>query len=673
MMGKLFTNSYLKEEKGAALLSAVLIVLVITMLGVALLTMTTSNLKQTGMEREHQAVYYIAEAGANWVINEISIKVNELSEVKLSHKDFFAELDDYIGSLGTNYNDFEVSFGEQPEATVNVETSDKLVITWDEENGERYSKAVKTYTITSKGEIAGLSRSVTAAIQVGHGIKKEPPGHHPSFDYVLFSGGQGALTTQSASNIDGNVYAYEVDIEPSKSKINGNIISETSVELGNATTINGNIYAMGGYVKLESSKSKITGDIHATGDVTFGNGTSLTGNIYANGEIKLKDSNVSINGDIHSEGNVELGHGGNVNAIYTRGNIEFGGRNTINGDINSHGSIGVRNNSGSNVTIGGNIFSGDKVTVPASKAWKIHGNVNAMGTIEIGTGNEIRGDAVSKKDVKANPQTVRGEIIQSGDPTGPKAPQAPSFEDLEDLKLRVSPPDLTPIEPATNKDKDIEVPPTSSGEHYKGIKGHHIQPGVYGNLSIGGWNSRVILSSGTYVFNTINLAKSGHSLYLDLSNGPINVYSKGDINHVGDVYLFVEEKQQWIKMDDLVQQEKEKAIELAGKVYWETHGKFAVTKDGGNEHRQWFGTVLANNKITIPNGANLIGAFVVREGKIDFESGSQTTILYAPPTISAAGSSGSNDNSDGENDQGQNIISQEFRIKIVSPVREAGN
>lgn len=632
MMGKLFTNSYLKEEKGAALLSAVLIVLVITMLGVALLTMTTSNLKQTGMEREHQAVYYIAEAGANWVINEISKKVNELSEVELSHKDFFAKLDDYIGSLGT-VNDFEVSFGEQPEATVNVETSGELDITWDEENGEKYRKAVKTYTITSKGEIAGLSRSVTAAIQVGHGIKKEPPGHHPSFDYVLFSGGQGALTTQSESNIDGNVYAYEVVINSSQSKINGNIISETSVKLGSATTINGNIYAMGGDVKLESA-------------------------------------NVSINGDIHSEGNVELGHGGNVNAVYTRGNIEFGGYNTINGDINSHGSIGVRNNSGYNVIIRGNIFSEDKVTVPASKAWIIHGDVNAMGTIEIGTGNEIFGDAVSNQDVKANKQTVRGEIIQYGDPTGPKAPQAPSFEDLEDLKLRVSPPDLTPIEPATNEDKDIEVPPISSCEHYKGIQGHHIQPGVYGNLSIGGGNSRVILSSGTYVFNTINLAKSGHSLYLDLSNGPINVYSRGNIEHVGHVYLFVEEKQQWIKMDDL---EKEKAIELAGKVYWETRGNFAVTEHMGNKHRHWFGTVLANNKITIPSGANLIGAFVVTEGKIDFKRGSQTTILYAPPTISAAGSSGSNDNSDGENDQGQNIISQEFRIKIVSPVREAGN
>lgn len=560
------------RQSGSALLVVLLVMVAVSLLGMILLTVTASNFKMTSVERDNQAVYYIAEAGINDSVYKVSEKVEGLSEQTLTHDEFFSNLWTYIDQDidKVALTEFTSQFGHHPSANIAVDEGILVNI----EDNSQYTERTFRYVINSTGQIGNRSRIVSSSIDVSHRIDKSG-GRHPAFNYLLYQGGNQSLSIPNAATVDGDVYGYKVIGDSSNSTIKGNIVSLTDVDLAHGTTINGNVYAQGffnrnGDVLLRPSNGTVSGNIHAKGSVTVSSGCTVRGSVFAGGNVSLlnsQDNTQGIQGDINAGGNI-------TRQSYPKTSTYIGGTSYAGGSINQH----------------------------------INTNTN------IGIPPRV----------------------------------APSLT----LQEPIQPPSLTIFTP--NMAKSINVPQSSNN--------YIIEPGIYGNLYVGG-ASTIVLKSGDYVFGSIDGARWGQTIRLDLSSGgPINIYSAGDIKYSGQVQVS-ENGLTWTTINNL---DKETGIRLAGKVYWETHGNFNLTDHNGSS-RQWFGSILSQGNITAESGARMIGAFATINGLLNIKT-SNSIVTYAPPTDSAAGVSGGSNGNGSE--AGQNSYNSESRVRVFSSIRE---
>ncbi|WP_462412935.1 pilus assembly PilX N-terminal domain-containing protein [Neobacillus sp. Marseille-QA0830] len=145
------------NEQGAALVVVLMVFIVVTILGLAILGLAASNMTMATGDRNYQSAYYIAESGINARVNDISPQLKSAYAPATDITNFFNRIDAAL-NLGTNvvYTDFDSSFGQEPKANVKIEKlpSDSLV---------SYSK---TYKITSTGTINNRSRTVSKVIHI---------------------------------------------------------------------------------------------------------------------------------------------------------------------------------------------------------------------------------------------------------------------------------------------------------------------------------------------------------------------------------------------------------------------------------------------------------------------------------------------------------------------------
>lgn len=157
----------INNEEGSGLVLTLMVLLVLSVLGVSVATVTMGSNRLGHATQDSNSAYYIAEAGANMAYEEIRQKVvnayanNNESGVQAA-----------IDSLPDKYDNFEVQSGHQPEAFISISES--------ETEGNK-----NTYTITSIGEIGPSSRTVTKEFVVtwqdssaggGIGDSNFPPG-----------------------------------------------------------------------------------------------------------------------------------------------------------------------------------------------------------------------------------------------------------------------------------------------------------------------------------------------------------------------------------------------------------------------------------------------------------------------------------------------------------------
>ena len=62
-----------RQEAGAALIIAIAVVAMLTVLGMIAVQMTTTDLEVTGVERGADSAMYIAEAGVQWALLELDL------------------------------------------------------------------------------------------------------------------------------------------------------------------------------------------------------------------------------------------------------------------------------------------------------------------------------------------------------------------------------------------------------------------------------------------------------------------------------------------------------------------------------------------------------------------------------------------------------------------------
>lgn len=591
-------------QKGSALAVVLVVLMVVSLLGMTLLTVTTSNFKMTGNERDYQAVYYIAEAGINDSVHKVSEQVQDLSEQTLTHDEFFENLSEYIDKdiEGVELSDFASQFGKIPKANITVVEGQIK----DNETSQ-YTERTISYVLNSKGQIGDRSRSGSSTIDISHRIEKSG-GKNPAFNYVLFSDNI-ALNLPGMSIISGSLYSKDIDLASAGTNISENIISKTYVRIhgnGQQSIIKGNVCALDGDVEVAygGGQSTVGGSVNASGKVNIGSGGTVSGGVFSGGDINLLAGSAKVLGSLNAAGGVILESGTSVKQ---------------------------------------NVFAGKNVELLNSNS-RVYGNVHAGNDIYMQNntyidGNSWAGGSINQDKLASIKQLVPPRI----------QPIPPSFCISEPIKNDI------PLHSFTAGDTDVKLK-----EQWRKPGIQTVLSGSYKDLYINGDNT-VRLTGGNYYFNNINANQSNIKLQLDLSKGPINVYTNNNVTFGGGVVVSVSQNgNSFTDMNNLLSNVNTHAlaIELAGKVYWEIHNNFKIA-----ENDSWFGSVVADNNFTAGYAPRLIGAYAVNRGSITL--GYSPTITYASPTDSAAGGSGGEGNG-----AGKNSFPLETRVKVSIPIRE---
>ena len=153
-----------EDNKGVALVTVIMIMLVLSLLSVSALTMSTSNVKNGLEEREFQASYYIAEAGANYGVEYFTNRVTQNFDNNAS------ELvpDILITEIEGINLDFDEQYGSESIADITIEVDD--------------TTSPATYNIVSKGIVDGISRVVYKPITINTISSDEI-----NLDYAVYS------------------------------------------------------------------------------------------------------------------------------------------------------------------------------------------------------------------------------------------------------------------------------------------------------------------------------------------------------------------------------------------------------------------------------------------------------------------------------------------------------
>lgn len=346
----------LKNEDGAGLVLALMVLLVFAVLGIAVGAVTIGSHKLSDISQDNNSAYYIAEAGANLAYQEIENGVWPAYENSSSNGAYFDEINGLTNpfqpgkSYGSGY--FDTQSGKQPTATVAIMGPDVI------------SEEEQQFEIVSIGEISGQKRTVTKPFTVKW-IPKTTGEKIPSIpDYS-------ALVVRNNVNINGgniNGYVYlDTDdagsfVFGSSGNVNGTVYTSYSGDLKNLFTMPawrnnpGNqpydeVYykeletqwsefdamlemielpagwesytSIGNFSPVEGTPGHISENVFATKIDIGGSKRLIIDNVGRDINIVVNELNVSGSGKISFAGN------GKVH-FYVQNKITLGGSGTIN-------------------------------------------------------------------------------------------------------------------------------------------------------------------------------------------------------------------------------------------------------------------------------------------------------------------------------------------------------
>lgn len=404
-----------KNERGFTLLTVLMILVIFSILGVSLLTLSSNTVKLTDNERQDQSVFYIAEAGAVQKLAQIEAVVEMAFDTvkqeyeKLTPKQqatydfegrFFTEVESGINSLSTEpIKSFKSNFGKKPIAFVSVNLKSEVENT-------------RNYEIRSKGEIGKKNRTVIQNIQVTlNPTETDNPG-------IV---GNAALYVNRKIDLAGGVKiygdVYMNSIKPSDKKISGGAEITGKVIQGAETTIDLPPFPSFPRYNIPSDQ-KLTNNNGNTADLVK-DGNLLINNYVTGGyvlnmknNIEFKqivlDSNYTLTinvGDSDREIvvdhlNVSNGHiniiGTGKLTIYVKEKTTMGSGSTINSNTTDVNKLMVYQKGSSPINLGGSqkIFGSlyaEKSNITFGEGGGFHGNITAGGTeVTVNGGTRVR-------------------------------------------------------------------------------------------------------------------------------------------------------------------------------------------------------------------------------------------------------------------------------------------
>ncbi len=353
----------IKDEKGIAFVLALILMVVLSILAVAMVSLGRYETRFLVKERQSDAALYIADGGVEYAINRLRTEPN-----------YRGPTSDFIGNGG--------------QFTVSVSTQ---------------GQPPDQYEITSTGYVPDATnpqetRTVRSVVNIGEEIASV-------FQNAIASAGDITLSGNTVINSD----------EPAGE---GNIYSGGNIVLENNATINGDASAVGtitastgaitgeevqgddpldfpeidraGYVSEAQAGGTNEGNFIVTGDIEIGP-------LYINGNLVISGNHqVTLTGTVFVTGSVTLQ--GSPNAY------SFSGQETLiaDGDITMQGTAGsevplVMSVSG-NVTLQGNISTQGTVIYAPQGTVTIEGNPDITGVI-VGQEVVVQGSATITRQV----------------------------------------------------------------------------------------------------------------------------------------------------------------------------------------------------------------------------------------------------------------------------------
>ncbi|MFO8009481.1 MAG: PKD domain-containing protein [Dehalococcoidia bacterium] len=195
----------------------------------------------------------------------------------------------------------------------------------------------------------------------------------------------------------------------------------------------------------------------------------------------------------------------------------------IHGGLAANGEVEVKNNG---------LVTGDLVSVSGGAILhndsSVEGNVTTDADVELNNRAAVGGSVTSGGDVELkNKASVAGDVTAAGVVTLKNNATVGGT-----VTEGAAPPEIPAVTP-------VEVAVTAGGEDVTVDKNDTLTlpPGNYGKLTVK-QNAALTLSSGTYAFDSIELAKNG-TLNLDVSDGTILIDVPGDVEMKQNVQMAI--------------------------------------------------------------------------------------------------------------------------------------
>lgn len=324
---------YFRKNNGSILIGALIALVILSIFGIALLNFSETGIRNTVVEREYNAVYYIAESGINYAEVIIENTGIEVASYATTHEEFYLNFRTTLENVlnGEILTDFAPHFGSAPEAKLSVKNYE-LINTGE---GTNFSQMLIRCEIESEGTIGERKRTLSTAFEISHKTFFAGGSIHPAFDYAFFLTGEETLDFPSGTSIEGDIYGNNVKLSSANSSIVGDIISLMNVDLSSGTKVFGDIYALGlsedsGNVTLQSSLTSVTGNVNAKRNVTVKHGCTVGGNVFCDRDISLQSAQNSSQGIL---GNAYAGR--NI-YMQDKGSTNIGGVSYAGGKTNDH-------------------------------------------------------------------------------------------------------------------------------------------------------------------------------------------------------------------------------------------------------------------------------------------------------------------------------------------------
>jgi hypothetical protein len=338
----------LSNQKGAALLTVLIFTFLMITFVVALMAMTSNDIKLSSMQRDSTKAFYQADGGiekAIWYLNS--------SEVNPDGLNFYGN---FSGGTATEFYDVEIS-----DIDPGPPETKTLISTGTMEGGGKYTQ------------------DRVVEVKLKKGIRRSPNLH---YDYAVLTDGD--MTLNGGITLHGNIHS-NMDLTN-----NGTINMEygAATATGNTNLGTGNQpyqefpHIYWDYYEDISKTQEIIGgnnyNNYYSGDVTFNTPDTLHGIHFINGNVTIKtdliieDGAIFATGEITVIGNgdVTLDNGDNPNplSLVAKGEITVGGNVhgegiiqtesvfTLNGNVNiQKGAIyaddGVFNGGGGSMNV----------------------------------------------------------------------------------------------------------------------------------------------------------------------------------------------------------------------------------------------------------------------------------------------------------------------------------
>lgn len=279
-----------KGKKGFTLVIILLGLSLMSILGLVIIGVTTSNFKMAKLDSRSQSAYYIAEAGINYMIDEINTEVNK---GEMIGEELFQYIENRAMTLDGDF--FEGNNGEEPKAFINV-------------SQVGINEEIRSYEIQSIGEIGDSKRTVNSVIGIVCETTQKKGHFGDVFIYspkFTFKGS--AIKGEGGTIVSGGLMTDDLN--------RGALLDVTNIYFGGPVTMDGGSTSFGNVNK--------PGGIYIDGNLTFLNGSrNVYGDIHVNGNAVLKD--VILHGNMYVNGNLKfIANGPTLNEkIFYTGNID---------------------------------------------------------------------------------------------------------------------------------------------------------------------------------------------------------------------------------------------------------------------------------------------------------------------------------------------------------------